>query len=264
MVKIKGDTTISFKSDQFQSKSVESSRGNLIAHMGELCDRMLLSRGEVAGLLYPNGRIIQFENQSDSPTDEFIFSEEDEEKLGPDLMLWHSHTKSHQVHLSVDDVKVARGKGCDIFMFNTASRNWEVYFPGEFLPLVGRRFHPAYAHCWDVVRDYYHWELGIKLPYQYRRTIDEHTQPGFDRYRQGLLNDPESRFYELDRDDVSLDDLLVGDVLLICYGCPSPSHVAVYVGEGLMLHHFDNASSRLSKVKLYKNTIDSLWRWKPE
>jgi proteasome lid subunit RPN8/RPN11 len=99
-------------------------------------------------------------------------------------------------------------------------------------PLMGREFYWGVLDCGALVRDYYAEVLGIEWPDAPRGPRSDWGRPGhsFADYfgRCG--------FVKVRRDDVRLHD-----VLLMQTGAASaPNHVAVYVGDGRILHQIEN------------------------
>jgi cell wall-associated NlpC family hydrolase len=95
--------------------------------------------------------------------------------------------------------------------------------------------------CWSIVRDYYRQELGITLPDFEREGEwwrDIPGRPARNRYVETL---PTLGF------EFVADTPRTGDVFLmqVGAGAKTSNHAAVYLGDGLILHHVqDRLSSR--------------------
>lgn len=133
------------------------------------------------------------------------------------------------------------------------------YYWGDQLeppPLEGRdfRYGPSgtdgKGDCAALVRDWYRLKRGVTLPEYVRER--NCWKRGEDLYRANLRH---AGFRTVvpspaHRGDVAGEE---GDVLLLQIMAKEPNHSAVWLGHGLLLHHFEN---RLSLVEPWH-------RWKP-
>ncbi len=103
-------------------------------------------------------------------------------------------------------------------------------------PLIGRTFVQGITDCYSLVRDYYRTELGVTLPI-FPRDPDWWQMPDVDMLTP-------SNFLRAGFFEVSPSDLRPGDLLLASVRCNRPNHCALYIGRGLILHHFANRLSR--------------------
>ncbi|WJF92008.1 C40 family peptidase [Paraburkholderia bonniea] len=107
---------------------------------------------------------------------------------------------------------------------------------GYAAPLVGRSFAHGVLDCYTLVRDWYRIERGVTLP-NFQRTgnwwnagedlyVENYARAGFRALREG-------------------EEIAPGDVILMQVRAPVVNHAAVYLGDGLMLHHlYGRLSSR--------------------
>lgn len=102
--------------------------------------------------------------------------------------------------------------------------------------LYGRKFIHGMTDCYGFVRDWYQQELGIELP-NYNRT-DGWWNEGANLY---IDNFEHAGFYQV-------DDLQVGDVIVMQINATVPNHAGVYLGDGLIGHHL---YGRLSSKDVY-------------
>lgn len=106
-------------------------------------------------------------------------------------------------------------------------------------PFEGREFHHGVLDCYTLVQDWYRRQAGIELP-DFERE-DAWWEPGPNQknlYREGLLA---AGFAE-----VPLAELQPGDGLLMRVMSPDvDNHAAVYLGDGMMLHHLYGQLSRV-------------------
>jgi len=92
--------------------------------------------------------------------------------------------------------------------------------------------------CYSLIRDWYAQERGIDLP-DFTR-FDEWWKRGENLY---LDNFAGAGFHVVEPADMNL-----GDVLLMQVASPVPNHAAIYLGDGLILHHLQG---RLSSRDVY-------------
>lgn len=126
----------------------------------------------------------------------------------------------------------------------------ELYPEGYKAPLVGRQWSHGVLDCYSIIRDWFAFERGILLPDFERH--DEWWLKGENLY--------EENFAKAGFCEINGDDLMTGDVILMQMGSPVSNHGALYLGDGLILHHVQN---RLSTRDVYggywlKNTTKYL------
>jgi cell wall-associated NlpC family hydrolase len=95
--------------------------------------------------------------------------------------------------------------------------------------------------CWGLVRLVYDEELGIELP-----TYDGIFAGKEDAHAAGEVMATESRKWQ------QVQRWQPFDVLLLRLGAGIPTHVAVYLGNGLMLHALDGADSTIERTDSLK------------
>lgn len=102
------------------------------------------------------------------------------------------------------------------------------FWGGKPEPLVGRKFHHGVHDCYGLVRDYY-LEKGIQLPNMYREYgWWQGSEP------KGLLDGYKEQGFT----DIEYQDLRPGDAILFKIRYKVTNHCAVYLGDGLIIHHF--------------------------
>lgn len=120
--------------------------------------------------------------------------------------------------------------------------------------LIGRTFKHGDIDCYTLMRDFY-MLAGIDLP-DFERA-DDWWLTDADLYLKNLES---IGFYKVDKPQP-------GDVAIVCLGCQTANHAAIFLDDGTILHHLPN---RLSKRDLYgefyKKYTHSIWRheqWQP-
>jgi len=105
---------------------------------------------------------------------------------------------------------------------------------------AGGRDHGG-IDCWGLVRLVYSERLGIDLP-----TYDGIFAGKEDAHSAGAVMATESRKWQ------QVQEWRPFDVLLLRVGAAIPTHVAVYLGNNLMLHALDGADSTIERTDSIK------------
>ena len=109
--------------------------------------------------------------------------------------------------------------------------------------LLGLEFRHGSRDCYEIIRDFYRDNFGIRLR-SYARP-DLWWEQGLDLYQSHYT---EEGFSVVDRPEI-------GDVILMAVNSEVPNHGAVYLGNNKILHHFMNRRSEECMYKgLWKNT----------
>jgi len=189
-------------------------------------------------------------------TDEDIFILDPEDyamadDAGEIVAVVHSHPEC-QPEASMADRAAMEASGLPWHIYGVAVDAWRSYAPeGWQAPLVGREWSYGTLDCYALARDWYAENMGLALNDYTRHGewwnngantfVDNFAREGFVRL------EPES-------------DLKRGDALLMQLQAPVPSHVAIYLGDDLILHHLrDRLSSRdVLSGYYFKNTTHIL------
>jgi proteasome lid subunit RPN8/RPN11 len=184
-----------------------------------------------------------------SGTEHFVLPAEDyaaAEELGEIIAVVHSHP----------DTPAAPSQA-DLVSCETSGLQWHIVrvdlvdgapVAGEIVsfeptgyeaPLVGRQFAHGVLDCYQLIVDWYARERGITLK-QFARADEWWNDGKSDLYTEGF---PQAGFARI----ADGEQPQTGDVILMQIRAKNgvPNHAAIYLGDGLMLHHlYGRLSSR--------------------
>lgn len=129
---------------------------------------------------------------------------------------------------------------------------------GYQAPLVGRQFSHGVLDCYQLIVDWYARERGIELK-QFARADNWWNDGKSDLYTEGF---PQAGFVKLPS-EVPLEE---GDVILMQVRSRNgvPNHAAIYLGDGLILHHLHGRlSSRDIWGGYFKECATATLRYQP-
>lgn len=208
-------------------------------------------------LIIVNGREVYFEcqNDADDKLNDFCISSQQfakADEMGEMIAVIHSHPNTTS-NPSQADLVMCEALGLEWFIISVLQDD-ETKFPvskdirsfkpsGYKAPYVGRVFSYGVLDCHTLMYDYYKNEFDIEL---IRPESKNHWwDTGQDLYME---NFEPAGFY-----DVKVNDLQNGDVIFMQLRSEKTNHAAVYIGDGLILHH---VSGRLSSRDVY----DGYWQ----
>lgn len=202
---------------------------------GEACGLVVVVRGKE--------RYWPCRNLSTDPRDHFLMDPVDyaaAEEAGEITAIVHSHVYLPPIPSEADKV-ACEATGLKWHIVSLPNETWGELEPcGYEAPLVGREHCWGTLDCWSIVRDWYKRERGIDL-------INLPRQRDFWKSGNDILggNYVEAGFRLLTEEEKPE----VGDVFLMQTGDSTvPNHVALYLGDDLILHH---AEGRLSSRDVY-------------
>lgn len=223
---------------------------------------------EACGFVIRQGRkslAIEVPNSAAQPTSYFLIQPQhymDAMAQGEIIGIWHTHAECPAVP-SMADLAGCEATAKPWYLMSCHKRDDGfdlselVRFEpcGYQAPYLGRPYAFGSLDCWSLVRDYYLREFGIQLR-EYPR-IENFWKVGHDLFGD---NWEAEGFQLVPRGQ----EPLVGDLFLFqTDNSGKPNHIAVYTGDGRILHH---ARGRLSSSDPYegywqKHTVRHI-RWR--
>jgi len=158
--------------------------------------------------------------------------------LGEIVAVYHSHVNGKESFSEFDKFN-SINHDLTYVVFNTQTNSLAQFSPrhSEFHKYIGREFEIKNKDCWSLVRDFYKTELSISL-------INPHRDKNWRSYL-GALFDKQiwaEGFYEV-------NDIKKYDCLLFNKGGSKPSsHIAICLGEDLILHQPSRGYSRIESL----------------
>jgi proteasome lid subunit RPN8/RPN11 len=176
-------------------------------------------------------------NLSDSPHEQFVLCPQDwaaAEERGEITTIVHSHPFA-SVEASEADKVACEASGLPWLIVNPQTGDYQRIEPAGYVAdLIGRPFVYGVHDCYSLVLDYYQRELGITLKHYVRDDRFGWWKDGQDLYMDRFS---ESGFFEV-------DEPVTGDLILMQIESPVANHLAIYLGDNLMLHHLVHQLSR--------------------
>jgi proteasome lid subunit RPN8/RPN11 len=201
-------------------------------------------------------------------TEHFILPAEeyaDAEQLGEIVSVVHSHPNA-PAEPSQADLVACEASGLPwhivrVDMVDGAPVGGEMVSiapTGYKAPLVGRQFSHGVLDCYQLIVDWYQQERGVTLK-QFARADNWWNDGASDLYTEGF---PQAGFVRI-KDG---DEPQVGDVILMQIRAKNgvPNHAAIYLGDGLMLHHLHGRlSSRDIFGGYFQEVTRAILRYQP-
>lgn len=171
--------------------------------------------------------------------DQFVLDPQDyaaADSAGEIIAVVHSHPNT-TAKASMADLAAMEASGLPWHIYALPLNIWESCAPtGYKPPLVGREWCYGVLDCYALARDWYKENMNLELSNYERHGawwnkgmntfVDNFQNEGFTRL------EPEAK-------------LQWGDALLMQLQSPVPSHVAIYLGDDVIVHHMrDRLSSR--------------------
>ena len=154
--------------------------------------------------------------------------------------------------LSPEMLAQMNADNCPLVVVAWPSGKYNLYYPKSYdgnFPYEGRQYALNYSDCYRLVMDFYKREFGIELRDYKAGNEWLFSLQVYEGRNLLMLNYERENFTQVAAPEY-------GDPIFICssdnrrYG---PEHVAIYVGDGKMLHHY---ADRLSCIQPYS----SFWK----
>ena len=171
------------------------------------------------------------ENLSESPDEFFVIDPDnwaDCEDEGELIGIIHSHAYGSALPSEADKASCEH-LGLPFYIYSVEQKNWIDFKPSGYTSgLYGRTWIWGKHDCWSLITDYFFNKKQINLKFWERpksiKTFCEN--PYFEKVLTG------SGFKE-----VSKDNIINDDVLLMQGPDEKLNHVALYIGDQTILHH---------------------------
>jgi proteasome lid subunit RPN8/RPN11 len=179
-------------------------------------------------------------------TEHFIIDPKDyanAEDGGRVLAIAHSHPFMSPAPSGADLTGIER-TGLPWLIVNHPTGAFTITRPSGYrAPLVGREFVHGVHDCYGLVRDYFA-ERGVVLN-DYPRTFNWWKDPnGPDLYRANFATEGFVVVHDGPLDSASLRMVRKHDLILMRFLAAQDNHMAVYLGDGVILHHLVSQLSR--------------------
>lgn len=209
---------------------------------------------EACGLVVKVGKksiAVETENSSENPNAQFLIGADEYARcadMGEVIGVWHTHTNGNP-NPSNADYAGCENSGLTWYLqpirqledLSFAFDEFICFEPeGREIPYLERPYAFGALDCWSLVRDYYKREFGIQLG-------------DYPRHHEFWKN-PETNYFHTEWKNENLIDVTgtipqVGDIFFIQTDkSGNPNHVAVFVGDDMILHH---CHGRLSRRDVY-------------
>ena len=224
--------------DEVKQKAIEHAHAD---YPREACGLVVVKKGKQ---VYVPCRNISERNDS------FVLHPEDYDKAdhsGDIISVFHSHCNTGPQPSDADRAGCESSK-MPWFIVAIPGETWSTIVPcGYKAPLVGRKWVHAIHDCYTLIVDWFRETRGITLP-DFERP-EEWWKKGLNLYMENF----EAAGFRRVTDGT----LKPGDCIIMQVASDVPNHAAVYIGDGLILHHVQN---RLSGREVFggyweKNTV---------
>lgn len=202
---------------------------------------------EVCGVICDN-RAIEIKNIHHNPTKQFKLCPK--EQVAATIMngdieyVFHSHINSKGP--SFNDKYACNLHNINIITYDIYNDNFYVNHPQGHSSYLNKNFEIGKNDCYELVRNYYQTELGIKLghyirfenwfeldPFLFDKNFEKQ---GFTVVHNGAI-DENTKLEE--------NDCILFSMIQEQEGC---NHIGIYMGNNQMLHHPRNKPSRIQEL----------------
>ncbi len=179
------------------------------------------------------------------------------EDNGEIIGIVHSHPTG-SIFPSDNDKASCEFLDLEWFIFSPVMKDWYSFKPSGWKPpsLIGRSFVWSVHDCWSIVTDYFKENKNIEIPYWDRpkKIKDFIENPQFE-YALPKLNFKKQE---------NIDDIQKDDVLLFQSVTGNLDHVALYVGDNMILNHNIHKLSCKEPLDMaYLQNLRGVYRYEP-
>jgi len=177
------------------------------------------------------------------------------EDTGEVIGVIHSHPVGAATP-SDNDKAACEHLGFPYYIYSIEHNHWECFEPSGWKAstLIGRKFIWGKYDCWSIVTDWFEETKNIKIKYWNRP-----------KKIKDFLNKPEFEFAlpKLNfKKQESNKNIEVGDVLLFQTVAGTLNHVALYIGDNMILNHNIKALSCREPFDLrYQQALRGVYRY---
>lgn len=190
------------------------------------------------------------ENSAEFPLIDFMISAEEYSRIadmGEIIACWHTHPNLTKEPSDADRAG-CENSGIPWFIMSVNKAGTEFVFDGPLLlepcgfemSYIERPYVFGVFDCYTLLCDYYKRELDITLSKDYPYVYD-FGKKGMNLFVEHFKKE---NFVRLMNDEIAE----VGDVFLLQTGGTVTNHIAIYIGDDMILHH---CHGRLSKRDVY-------------
>lgn len=221
---------------------------------------------EVCAFVIDN-KLVPVDNISQNPTDEFELSPKDSALVAKASLFVHSHPDG-PIYPSSADMKsqmaAAIPYGIMTCTIDSHSKVMWIHDKSLDVDIEGRPFVHGIYDCYSLIRAYYKQSRGVTLP-DFPRDMNWWDAT---KLRDGTILPPENlyldNFEKANFTRLKEDEILEpGDVILMNIGTKdSVCHAAVYIGDGLILHHLRDRIARKDHAASWKKFYHTIVRYR--
>lgn len=206
---------------------------------------------EACGVLVKRGKksmVVVCKNVAAEPRYNFTIDPAEYSRVadgGEIIGIWHSHVDQSPEPSDADRV------GCEAvelpwFIVSVTKRGDEFVFAGPKviepvgfeMPYLERPYVQGVFDCYSLVRDWYRRELGIHL--RYYPAVEMDGSQGSRKFVERIETEGFVVIHDVEPQ--------IGDLFLIQTTSDVPEHIAIYIGDDMILHH---CHDRLSRRDMY-------------
>jgi len=210
---------------------------------------------ECCGFILENGKIYRAQNTSMSDN-KFSINAADyitAKSLSAIKAVYHSHPNGGATFSEFDKFN-SINHGVIYVLYSMKDNSFSQFDPAltTFNKYIGRKFEIGETDCFALIKDFYEFELNIKLN-------EHHRDEGYEDHLGELFNvDFEAEGFSPVDEPRKYDCILFREKK-----GRSSNHIALYLGDGLMLHQPRNSYSRIeSYLNAHRRHTNHFIRYK--